>query len=167
MASDSLRPSSLQGFRVVRLFSFLCIPCPHMTTQFWTACVVFGSLLWSEIRWWAAKGKVKLLSSIANEHLCFPPPPPRSSSPPLHMRLNSVRDSFLPLVMNCHNNVSHTVEPRRHELPPTIIILMQVLCVFLLVCICIKLVAGSFVSALLIHIALSCGFPIRFLNVQR
>ena len=48
-----------KGIRVVRLFSFLCIPSPNPTTQFWTACVVFGPLLWSEIRWWGPSENVR------------------------------------------------------------------------------------------------------------
>jgi len=31
----------------------------NIIPQFWTACVVFGPLLWSEMRWWSPADSIK------------------------------------------------------------------------------------------------------------
>ena len=49
----------------VRVVSLLFMPNLEVFTgihtffifQFWTACVVFGPLLWTEVRWWSSNGK--------------------------------------------------------------------------------------------------------------
>lgn len=38
--------------------------CLDLLDQFWTACIVFGPLLWSELRWWSPSDMSKHIQLI-------------------------------------------------------------------------------------------------------